>query len=216
MNRLGVDEEFLSIRHADLVENVRQMMTDRTVGDREGVSNVLIRKTLAEQLDDLSFSGCEAIRPGRVFLFDRGSQSESLSQTRDAHDILCAVGVVRNRGVERVNQGQHNFRRLNLQQHAVHAAVEGFVHTVLIFKSAQQEDFARRSRFPDPSERSHAVSFSLHIQDENVRVDLREAQIWCDALVLLNDEAASRATLKNFLQSQPREVVTANNGNGQW
>ncbi len=102
MNRLGVDEEFLSIRHTDLVENVGQMMTDRTVGDREGVSNVLIRKTLAEQLDNFPFSGCEAIRPGRVFLFDQGSQSESLPQTRDAHNILFTVGVVRNRGVERV------------------------------------------------------------------------------------------------------------------
>jgi hypothetical protein len=30
-DRLGVDEEFLSIRHTDLVENVRQVMTDRTV-----------------------------------------------------------------------------------------------------------------------------------------------------------------------------------------
>ena len=33
MNRLGMDEEFLSIRHPDLVENVGQMMTDRTIGN---------------------------------------------------------------------------------------------------------------------------------------------------------------------------------------
>jgi len=72
MNRLGMNEEFLSIRHTDLVENVGQMMTDRTVGNREGVSNVLIGKTLAEQLDNLSFSGCEAIGPGHVFPFDQG------------------------------------------------------------------------------------------------------------------------------------------------
>ena len=41
-DRLRVDKQFLSIRYADLVENIRQMMPYGTVRDTESMSDVLI------------------------------------------------------------------------------------------------------------------------------------------------------------------------------
>ena len=52
---MRVCNELLSVGHADLVENVRHVMTDCAIADRQLIGDVLIRKSLPDQLDDLSF-----------------------------------------------------------------------------------------------------------------------------------------------------------------
>ena len=60
-----VDEKLLSIWHADLIENVGQMMPDRTVGNAQAMGNLLVRKSLSHQSDNLSFSLGYNIEPLR-------------------------------------------------------------------------------------------------------------------------------------------------------
>ena len=46
---MGVDQELLPIGHADFVENARHVMTDRTVTNRQLMSDVFVR------VDDVAF-----------------------------------------------------------------------------------------------------------------------------------------------------------------
>ena len=50
---IRVDQELLPIGHADLVENTRHVMPDRTVTDRQLVRNVFVRESLCHQVNNL-------------------------------------------------------------------------------------------------------------------------------------------------------------------
>jgi len=52
---MRVEQKLLTIGHADLVENARHVMPDRTVADRQLVGDVFVREALPHQADNLAF-----------------------------------------------------------------------------------------------------------------------------------------------------------------
>jgi hypothetical protein len=52
---MRMEQELLSIRHADLVENARHVMPDRTAANRQPVGDLFVREALPYQVDDLAF-----------------------------------------------------------------------------------------------------------------------------------------------------------------
>ena len=62
---MRVDQELLPIGHADLVENTRHVMPDRTVADRQLVGDVFVRKSLPHQADNFSFPLGQGVGPRR-------------------------------------------------------------------------------------------------------------------------------------------------------
>src|SRR6187551_2335983 len=110
-----MDQELLSIRHADLVKNTRHVMADRAVTNRQPVRNVFIGKSLLHQADNLAFPFRQGCRPcwrrGEGFYFFREAYSARSIQLH---------GNLRHRGsIERFDYRQHDFRWLNLEDDAV-------------------------------------------------------------------------------------------------
>lgn len=66
---LRVDQELLPIGHADLFENVRQMVPHRTVGNRQPEGDLFVGETLTEQSDHLVFALGHDVRPRRQLCF---------------------------------------------------------------------------------------------------------------------------------------------------
>ena len=62
---MSMDEELLSIGHADLVENVRHVMADRAVTNRQLVGHVFVGESLFHQTDNLPFPLGQGFRPRR-------------------------------------------------------------------------------------------------------------------------------------------------------
>ncbi len=60
---MRVDQELLSIGHADLIENARHVMPDRTVANRQLVGDVFVGESLPHQSDDLAFPLGQGVGP---------------------------------------------------------------------------------------------------------------------------------------------------------
>lgn len=60
---MGVDQELLPIGHADLVENVGEMMTDCAFSKTQPIGDLFVRKSLTNQLGHLSFALGQCIGP---------------------------------------------------------------------------------------------------------------------------------------------------------
>ena len=70
---MSANHELLAIGHADLIENVRQMTTDRTVTNRQFVGDFLVRESASHQTDNLALTLGQSLRPhpGQGFGFTR-------------------------------------------------------------------------------------------------------------------------------------------------
>ena len=74
---MRLEQELLPIGHADLVENVRHVMPDRTVTNRYLVGDLFVREPLFHQTDNLPFPLGQGFRSrqrrrGRVSLLLEG------------------------------------------------------------------------------------------------------------------------------------------------
>ena len=79
---MRVDQELLSIGHADLVENARHVMPNRAVTNRQLIGYVLVRESLSHQADNLAFSLSQCLWPRqRLWVgFDRLHEGYSEAQ----------------------------------------------------------------------------------------------------------------------------------------
>src|SRR5437870_5017427 len=77
-------------RHAELLEDVRQMMLDRALRDRALIGNLLVRVTADQQGDDLEF----AIRQPEASIADRRPRSRSEEHTSELQSrghLVCRL-----------------------------------------------------------------------------------------------------------------------------
>ncbi len=63
---MRVDQELLPIAHADFVENVRQMMPNRTVANSQLIGDFFVGETLTDQSDNFSLPLGQSVRPNRM------------------------------------------------------------------------------------------------------------------------------------------------------
>jgi hypothetical protein len=114
-----VDQKPLSIGHADLVENVRHVMPDRTVADRQLVGDLFVRVAMPHQADNLALPLGQHVGPRRRLWigFDRLLEGGTEGQPRWALPFHGGVGL---RGdIQRLNHCEHDGGQLNLEDDAV-------------------------------------------------------------------------------------------------
>lgn len=70
---MRVDQELLPIADADLVENVRQMMPNRTITNGQLIGDFFVGETLTDQSDNFSFPLGQRVRPNRALCSGVGS-----------------------------------------------------------------------------------------------------------------------------------------------
>src|SRR6478609_1030487 len=151
---MGMNQEFLPIGHADLIENAGQMMADRTVRNTQSVGDVFVRKSLADQSDNLPFAFSQSIGPLRWLCVGVDIPlGKGRLQIRAQRVMRFDMGG----GIQRLNDGENGRRRLDLQNDPVDTVFKSLSRTIRVIESAQQHDLAVRRQLPHLSHRAERV-----------------------------------------------------------
>ena len=191
-----VNHELLSIRYADLVKDVRHVMTNRTVTDRQCIGDVLIRQSLAHELDDLLFPFCQRLWPVQRL----GLHVDDVVDQARPHRIgLFALWETIGLSKQGLDGREYDERRLNNEDDAIDAEGERLPCAVIVLESAQQHDLTGRGRLPNLFDRAERVSFSFQIKNEDVGSHFCQGRTPRPPAVGMHDQRVSQAALPDFL-----------------
>ena len=77
--------------------------------------------------------------------------------------------------------------------------------------AATRHDLTGRGGLSNLCDGANSIALGLQIQDEHIRLIIKEKSIKCVILVRGNHYLDSRDALENLLQAQPHETLTAKN-----
>lgn len=196
---MRVDQEVLPIRHADLVENIRHVMPDCAVTNRQLVGDLFVREALSYQPDNLVFPLGHGLQPCRWWCIGVTLLLDGGSETQPHGAIPFSKGLGLGGGIQRLNHCQYDGGRLNREDDAVDAGRKCLTHAGLVFKPAQQHDLTGGGTLPNLREGADGVWCGLQIQDDHVWSGSAGESFRDPPLVGRHDHLDGRAAFEHFL-----------------